>query len=603
MIIVRLLMMLLIVAGAHASAQSSSMSAEALGAKAFLEDLLSRRFTQELSTKVDRQLFSIGAQLDLRQLPPQVIKAPEPAVGEQEPLSDLMLGTLDPEALIKKYTPVEQKAQAQGFLTNFRIKTVNVSVGLRDDLGEAFKGEVEKWLADRLKSEFGSAGKGAVTFIKMAPAERPVEKPPKSPLEWLSEFQQLAGQLALALAIVFGVLMWKVLTSKSFANVAKSGDGSTINVGAGGAGGEAGAGESAERERILKEKEEEERLSALKDIEQVTSRLKTLIPKVANDLEAVIRSWCQMGEGGRFKLACFIEAVGQDVGRMPIPIDAIPEVTKMFNRMNEVKLPEKRDALQKVYWDLMSAMNLGAETLSQPFGYMGSLNVGVINQVLMDQNPKLKTLVSLFLPTDLRNRYVGNLSAEAKRELLENAATLSEIPAAELKSLDGSLAGKLKPQNDGDNVTLDMTLNKLVAALTPMEEATLLHGMTGAALDSFKKSVASVAFLDEWPDDKLQVLLSRVSADEVVAFIRVRPDLQEKFLRLAPPLTSEMASDELRIEDRMSEVDKNAWIGQLAKRVQEMVTLQEVQLDKVFASSGNGTGLKPVPDNENSKAA
>ena len=574
-----------------AQAAPTSLSAEALGAKTLLEEMLARRFSQELATKVEKNAFSIGAQLDLTELPKRVIK-PEAEAVQPEPMSDLMLGTLDPEELLKKFSVSEAKPAAEGFLRNYRIKTVNVSVGLRDDLGSEFKNEVEKWLKQRVKAEFGTSGKGSVSFIKMLPIAKKDDptknqssqdvKPDEDFWDKLNKFQSLAGQIVLALALILGIIIFKLLTSSSNSFVNKTGDGSTINVG--GPNQEAAKEEDLIDEKTRKMNEEELKVLASQEIEALTNRLNAILPRVAKDLESVVRSWCQAGEPGRLKLACFAEAVGREIGRLPIPVDALADTSKVFARMADLDLMEKRDTLQKAYWDLLAVMNLGAETLNQPFGYMGSLNVGVVSQVLMDQNPKMKTLVSLFLPSDLRVRYLRGLDESTKRELLQSAAKMSEIPADELRSLDGALMSKIRPTNTSDMVPLEMTINKLVAALTPREEVTLIYDMKGPAIDAYKRSVPSIAFLGEWPDDSLTVLLSRVSADEIVALIRMRPDVKERFIDLCPQLTAEMAIDELRLPDRMSDATKDEWLGALARRVREMVQLQEVSLELIFTN-------------------
>lgn len=599
--LLKLLIFNLIAGIGVAQAAPTSLSAEALGAKTLLEEMLARRFAQELATKVERNAFSIGAQLDLTEVPKKLVK-PETEMVQPEPMSDLMLGTLDPEDLLKKFSVSEVKPEAQGFLRNYRIKTVNVSVGLRDDLGAEFKGEIEKWLKQRVKAEFGNSGKGSVSFIKMLPEPKKDSagkdqasqdaRPKEDFWDMLNKFQSLAGQLVLALALILGIILFKVLTSNSNSFVNKTGDGSTINVG-GSADPNASGDEGDLDEKAKKASEEELKLLAAQEVEALTNRLNAILPRVTKDLESVVRSWCQAGETGRLKLACFAEAVGRELGRLPIPVDALADASKVFARMSDLSVTEKRDTLQKAYWDLLAVMNLGPETLNQPFGYMGSLNVGVVSQVLMDQNPKMKTLVSLFLPSDLRTRYLSGLSESAKRELLESAAKMSEIPADELRSLDGALMSKIRPTSTSDVVPLDMTINKLVSALTPREEATLLYDMKGSAIDAYKKSVPSIAFLGEWPDESLTVLLSRVSADEIVALIRVRPDLQDRFIGLCPQLTAEMAIDELRLPDRMSDSTKDEWLGALARRVKEMVQLQEVSLEVIF-SNQKSEGLTDV---------
>ena len=173
----------------------TSLNPDALSAKAFLEGLLVRRYNLELGTLVDHEAFTLGAQLDLVPVPPvTATKAPEP-----EPFTDLMLGTLDPESLAKAQIPLapaDERTLAQKVLENYRIRAVNVSVGLRDDLDPKVKVDVETWLKKRLSTEFGSAAKGAVSIIQRVPEkkiEKPEEKIPETLIDYIGRYQSFAG--------------------------------------------------------------------------------------------------------------------------------------------------------------------------------------------------------------------------------------------------------------------------------------------------------------------------------------------------------------------------------------------------------------------------
>lgn len=198
---------------------SSSLSTEALGAKAFLEDLMTKRLSQELSTKVDKQSFSLGSQLDLIAVRPPIpapIAQPLSKIPwESEPMSDLMMGALDPEELLKSFaassSPSDEKSPIRKILEGFKIKSVMVSVGLRDDLAPEVKNEVETWLKTRIAKEFGSAGKGSVSFIKM-PTKKKEPVLEKTLWQWLEQFQSLAGQLILGLSIFFGIVAWQLMS-------------------------------------------------------------------------------------------------------------------------------------------------------------------------------------------------------------------------------------------------------------------------------------------------------------------------------------------------------------------------------------------------------
>jgi hypothetical protein len=583
------------------AASKTALAPEALSAKALLEDLLARRYTQGLATKVDKQSFSISAELDLVE-----VRRAEPKLaagtGEQEPISDLMLGMLDPEALMKNTNGPDDKAAVQKFLDNYKIKTVEVHVGLSEALAPEVKAEVEKWLTDRLSTEFGKVGKGLVDFIKLPTVKIP-QIAPKTVWDWLSQFQSLAGQLALAIALILGVLLWQILTPRSSAEMNQNGDSKSLveaplGGASAGAGGAAAAGaESAEKEKVEREKIAREEQTASEEIVRITQQLNELLPKIGKDIESIMRSWCQMGEPGWMKVATFAEAVGRGMGKLPIPVDALTDVSKVFARMTDVTVAEKRDVLQKSYWDLLTVLNLGPSALDQPFGYLGGFNVGMVSQVLLEQNPKMKTVVSLFMPPAMRAKYMQGLSLDAKKELLESAAGMSEIASDELRSLDGSLMSMFKPSNKKDVVSLEMTLTKLVAALNPVEEILLLSEMKGPAIDEFKKSTDSLAFLSEWPDDKLSILLSQVSPDELSAYGRVRPDLKDRLLALAPTMTAEMVGEELARPDKLSMKDKEVWIESFAKRLKTMVLSKELNLNEIFAAKA-GTDVGPGSDVE-----
>lgn len=576
-----------------AALNGTAANAEALGAKAFLEDVMAKRYAQELSTTLDRDLFTVGTQLDVKEIPSKAV-AVDPTAPAPEPISDLMIGTIDPEELIKKYSNTPAPESAKSFLTNYRITKVSVSVGLHDTVTPEAKASVEKWLSERVKAEFGGAGEGKVNVIQSLPLKKP---DPKTTADWLNQFQLLAGLALVAAAFLLGMILFQLLSKSP--KTASNGD---TNVNVTSAGGTAptaaGSPEAAAKQKVEQEVAEQERLGAQIEIASFTQKLNELVPRVANDFENIMRSWCQLGDSGKLRLACFAEAVGKEIGRLPIPTDAVADVLKVFAGMSQVSPQDKRDALQKAYWDLLSVINLGVESLNQPFGYLGAMNLGMVNQVLMDQNPKMKTVVSLFMPTDLRTRYMQSLPAETKVELLDAAASLSSIESGELRSLDQGLKTKLKPSGNQNVVPLDMTLKKLVGSLSRIEEATLLEGKTGPAFDEFKRTTASIAFLPQWPDDKMSLLLGRVSPDELVAYCRVRPDLKDRLLAMSPPMTAEIAGDELSRPDGLSEKDKNERLEALARRLNEMASLNEINLEEMFPAAAAATdannGLKAV---------
>lgn len=592
------------------AASPTALAPDALSAKALLEDLLARRFAQSLATRLDKTMFSVGAELDLQAVPRKVNPSPlAPFQGEMEPISDLALGMLDPEALLKNYSPPGQQQEiAKQFLEGFKIRTVAVNVGLSETVPAEARTEIEKWLTERVNSEFGKVGKGTVTTIRLAPPKPQEIAPPKTTWDLLNQFQSLAGQLALAAAIVFGVLLWGILTprksgSSAGAETAAS-QATTNNVTAGNSAAASSALSEEEKQRLETERKAREDEVARAGVESLKVKVLDVLPKVQSNLESVMRAWSQGGESGWKKVAVFAEVVGKEIGKLPIPVDAISDITRVFSKMSEIEPREKHEILQKSYWDLLTVLNVGPSALEQPFGYLGGMNIGMVSQVLMEQNPKMRTVVSLFMPTELRAKFMKTMSLEAKRELLLSAAGMSEIPSAELQDFDRGLMSKFKSDDKAEVVPLEMTLHKLVEAIDPVEEIVLLAGMQGPAAEEFRRTTPSLAFLAEWPEEALGTLLSQASTDEVVAICRVRPDLQEKILKAAPALTVAMVTDELSKPDKLSAKDKGIWIESMKKRLRTLVMSKTLVLEEIFPiKEVNGGAGSAVEQQDSGKRA
>jgi len=582
------LVFLLVVTIASWAVDDSDLLPETQGAKALIEDLIAKRYRQELSTLVDNNQYYLSVRLELiLNKTDAVIKNPPPKESPKEIpiITDLMLGTLDPEDLLNKYSPPEQAEITKQFLTNYRIKTVAFSIGLKDGLPKETKELVTKWLQDRINNEFGKNGTGSVTTLQQV-----ITPPPpivsKEPLDILNQFQNLAGQLALAIALILGVILWRLLggnnkaalsqnpTPSATSNPAPPAQNSSQNT-------EVNKG-LQEAEIIVQQKAEKEKLLAQEGIATTAQKILELLPHLTPHFESVIRSWCQMGETGRFKLAVFAETVGKEVGRLPIPIDALSEVGKIFPKVAELSLTEKYSTLQKAYWDLLSVINLGPEILNQPFGYIGGLSTNVVNQMLIDKNPKLKTLVSLYMPSDMRARYFKGLNSQTKLELLKTATEMNEIPANELQDLDRNFKTSAQPSSTKEIVILDRSLQKLVEALKPQEELALLPSLKGPVVESFKRSVPSIAFLDEWPDDKLKLFLSKLTSDEILPYLRLKPNNKKRYLDLLPKFTSDILVEELEGKDKTTDEDKTQWLQALKNKLNQSFELKEFVLDDIF---------------------
>ncbi len=583
----------------HFSFAADNSTPEELGAKAFLEDILIRRYSQALSTLVDRQAFSLGAQLQLVDAPiekPKETPKDPPKSAENEQPDDLLLGTLDPEQLLKQYSLPEEKAAIVSLLARKRVKTVSVFVGLKEEIGKEVKAEVEKWLETRLNTEFGKSGKGQVNFVKTLPEkpEKPEKKPEPPPAkqwwDWLNQFQTLVGQVFMATIALLAIILWRFTTSKGDLKTSNASESPSIKLTAEGLGANPStakasgkvAGEPTEDES---QESFERRLQVRQEVHGLSVKINSLAPKLNNQFESIVRSWCQAGEEGFLKLVCFAEAIGKDLGGLNIPVDAMKDVGEVFGKMTSISSKEKIQALDKVYWDLVTVMNLGADALNQPFGYLSKSSPGTISQILMDQNPKMKTLVALHLPDEVRRNFIKPLTVAQKIELLENAAQLREVSTDELKSLDNSMKAKMGKGDSLNIVSLDMSLEKVANALSLREEIELLGELKSPGILEFKRSYPSLAFLPEWPDSELKKLVVRMNSDQAILYLSLKPGMKDRIIALSPPFLSELILEELNRKREINKNDEENILTSLSEVMKELVFIKEVNLQEIFAGA------------------
>lgn len=559
-----------------AGGTEAARQGDVLGAKAFLEDLIIRRLSQELATRVDQGHFNLGAQLD-------IVKKPKEERPRLDPLSDLDLGFLDPEALFKSYAA--QGSPAEKFLENYLIRKVDVYVGLRESLGEEAQQEVEQWIAARVQSEFGNVGSGTVSLIRQPVKPEQPPKPDPGFMEQLKDFQELAGQGILALAIVLGLVLWALLSKggsqlpdiKPAINITNQTQAEAGEEGRGALG--ALALEQAEAE-ALREK-----------VKHLSKKILELTAKVPNEVENLVREWCQAGEEGIANVANFAEVSGKMLGRLPIPTEFKKEVTQALKRMAESDLKERLQSLDRVYWDLVAAVNLGSDSLRQPFSFLGAASSDAVNQVLMENNLKLQTIASVYMPDKARRSYLSSLDKERKVQLLNEAASLSQVAEEELVAMESQLSTHFNQGGDGRNVSLADTLSKLISVMGQIESIQILRDIKGPMLERFRQAQPHLAFLSDWANEPLRFLLSKASNDEIMAYLRVAPDLTERFLGLVPPMVERILRDDLQVADSMREGDKEELLQSFSARLSQLVVAGEIDLESVFAESpGAGDG-------------
>jgi hypothetical protein len=186
---------------------------------------------------------------------------------------------------------------------------------------------------------------------------------------------------------------------------------------------------------------------------------------------------------------------------------------------------------------------------------------------------------------EMRTRYIQSLPPKNKLEMLSAAAELFEIRADELETFDRSLLTRINPAHGQEIVPLDLSFNKIVTSLSTIENATMLTELKGEAIEEYKRTMPSLSFLGEWPDDKLKILLMGVTPDELISFLRLRPDLKERFLALTSMMVGEIAGEELSKPDKISPQDRDQAIGFFNQRLNDLIKQGDINLVEIFGPS------------------
>lgn len=551
-----------------ASAIAGAQQGDVVRAKAHLENLVVGGYTRELSTRVADGEFQISARIELSKVEAKSDKDKKPEL----PLTELDLTYIDPVTLYKNYTGQAEPELAP--FANFMIKKIELTLGLKDTLSEEVKKEAQDWLEKRVKDEFGKIGSTVVTKIR-TPSQT-TEPVAKSTWDQIRDFQHLVGQGLLALALILGVLLYAVLGAR------KGAGGETqvkINSKL-----EAGGAAEPQAQQVDNSDIGKKDESDLEVYQRLSRKIGEMIPQLGDELPNMIKEWCQSGERGILQVATLADAAGAIVGRLPIPSEFRTLVADVFKEMQKKEITERVTVLQTVYWDVLAALNLGSQTLHVPFSFMSKASIGAVSDVLMQNNARMRTIVTLFMDDKRRGEYVKGLTAADKEELLNSAAELSEISEKELLKLENQMAPHFTSASDERSLSLGMSLAKVVEALSIREACELLPKARGWSLVEYKKTVPSLAFLPEWTDAALTQLFKIVTNEEMVTYLKFKPDMQERALRLVPPMMKAIMVDDLKKPGNVGEQEQEQLLLALNDKMRRLVESGEVDLASMFSS-------------------
>ncbi|MCB9025293.1 MAG: hypothetical protein H6625_03175 [Bdellovibrionaceae bacterium] len=544
-----------------------------LSARSYLESLIVKRYSQELSTRLTTENYRVAASLQIEKVKPQ---------SKNDKIhTDLDLTYLNPEELYRSYSGEDELTK--NYLNDFLIKKVDVYLGLKENLGEDTTKELSEWFKKRVTDDFGKMGVGTINKIIL---QKDADVPPnKTWLEQVKELQSLAGQALLALAILIGIILWKIMSGNA------KNDASGLNVSNKLEMHGQDAGDKPKDSSVDSTTKKADEAGLIEKLEKLTEQVNEIAPQVTGELEVIIKEWCLAGKDGILQVISLAEAAGKKLGRLPIPDEFREEVSETFKKVQKLTNKEKLESLRRVYWDLLASLNLGSQALHKPFSFVGGAPTGTVSEVLLKNNKKMQTIVSLFMSNEQRKDYLKNLSEEQKLELLNTAADLKEISEKELLKMENDLSHNFVMESKERSVSLSSTLTKIVDSLNIIDSCTLLKQIKGPVMQDFKQQTPSLAFLDEWPDEALKTLLKTASNEEILNYLKIRSDLKDRALNLVPPMTRIILSDDVDKPNMLKENEQVFYLESFLDKVRYLVVQGEIDLKEIFKNK-----LEVVPN-------
>ncbi len=549
------------------SDNTSYKSANYLFLKSSLEEVISKNWSQDLSTIVDKDQFKLSANFVLQEKTSKDVEPNGPLYN------DLELGHIDAQELLNLYQATNADAENE-----FVVKKAEIKIGLNPEISDKNRQSLNDYLNKKIKNEFGKTGTLEISNFEGDLKSSPFKKP--TLLEQLKSFQIIVGSLFLAIALILGSLIYGLMSGLS-GKEGSSDLSASVSV-------NSKSEITPSEDTVSGSSTALENESLFNQITENRDRIKEVSLGLVDELEVIVAEWCDQGQSGLKKLACFTEVASSVVGKVIIPEDVKSSVADLFSSMSDLETSEKLDLYQKTYWDLVASKNLGVSSLHEPFSFIADASMDTLNQVLSTDDSKNQAIIAMYMPDNARSAYLSDMKNEDKMQILESAAKLSSVTEGELHSLEDKYAEHFNEKIDESAISMSHTLNKIVDALSMIDSCKLLPDVNGDIMVNFKNKTPHVAFLSEWSVESLSYLIKRITNEELFSYLKVAPQMTTVFMSLVSPKTKEIVEDDLRnSSNEFNEKNIENGLSSLNQRIVSIFKNDELQLSKTLVKDNN----------------
>ena len=613
--------------------------------KAKLEEAITKKYHDRISTQLAPDLFSVGAQVTLTTKKELVDAGVNSATSSEmknmqfdfsDLPADISLGIMAPAQ--NSRTPSSAATLNQVLKERIKVTQVLVHVGLSPKLGKAYRDKFGTWLNNNIQSEFAGKGKTSVTeIVEIESAKTADEKMPKTfelkmdpksieinvqeptkprPLGWeerFGQFQNFIGLSILAIFLMITYFVGKFIPSKDVkaqvavaekmqeiqsAQLAESSSGGSSN------------SRNFDTENTAAQISVAPQLTiSYESFLEQQRKVAFLALSSKENMAQVTQIWLDSGEFGRSKIALVLDCVLANLGNielakagnkdfsidwtMPDSIKNDKGLSKAFQAVGSMDMETKYTMLDKAYWDLLSIRTLGANLTKQRFSGFAQLPPSSIHKILNSQDRKVKSITCLHLPPDKLKQVIATMSTEDKKVIVEQAFNYPDMSFEDLDFVDNHLnvLVQMEQLQNVDSVELPRLVPGLLAVISPLEEIQLINQVLATNQESaffLKQNYPSIAFLNEWPADKLKMLLAKARNLELLALIQTMPETKDLVLSVLPGRARSMLSDDLQSRT-LSADDINSNLTDLRARLNYLYENNEIDLLQIFNSPQEST--------------
>lgn len=614
-----LLALFLVFASVFAKAQAPApapATMEKALVKNRVETMITQQLFQALQTTLEKNSYEVYVEAEVEKRPSAALTESSVSPLLKEPIpTDMTLGVIDAEPLIRMYADkiarLEKEKAPDPTLENYEIKSITINLGLNANYPENYKKDMDAWLRKWVRFNLDQNAKINVDYIKSPPPKKESpeaggpdaeNKKDEGILDKASKMQLLIGLLALAITLLVIALVASFISSQNSKRNAAA-----LIEAQKAAAKLAPAREIPELEEKAEEPEMDEDLSMsdesvntihqLKEFKEITQKIYMIYKFSPHEVEQLSFMWLEAGEEGLKKFALFLDTKMDFLQRNPEeapPVTLVPEhkqaaLSDVFVEMAKQKLPEKLQILKTLYWDLLAVKSFGLAALKKPFSYLTSLGAEEILQLTSSQSMDVQAVMVLNMPDDAREAYLKKLDTGNKKDIIKTSLKLKEVEHKEIETISETLKNLSGGQKLGKKVVPTLPLSiKLIKGLNALEEVEILRSVVLDLSDkgeALRLGYASLAFLESWNEDSVQIFFDGISPELIINFLSVMPGAQTKVIEALPPRMKQIVEDDLKMQRPVGREELEKSFFSLRNHLNSLLASGSLNLDTLYEKS------------------